>query len=293
MATPARASSWQGAQTALLAVAGLTVVVGLWEGYKVIDGQLFGWTLPMRADDRSMPHVWTMVSRLGDAENRGTSRPVGLAVLSGAWYTFRLAMAGLIIGAVLGGGLAIAMVRNRWMERAALPLIIISQTIPVVALAPLVVIWGGRLKLFGWEWKPWLSVSVIAAFLAFAPIAINTLRGLQSPSAASVELMASYAATPRATLVKLRLPAALPYIIPGIRLAAAGAIVGAIVAEISIGRANGVGRLILEYSREATSDSAKVFTAIFGAAILGLITAALVSLVERFLMRHRPKESLS
>jgi NitT/TauT family transport system permease protein len=293
MATPTRASSWQGAQSALLAVAGLAVVIGLWEGYKVIDGQLFGWTLPMRADDRSMPHVWTMVSRLGDAENRGTSRPVGLAVLSGAWYTFRLAMAGLIIGAVLGGGLAIAMVRNRWMERAALPLIIISQTIPVVALAPLVVIWGGRLKLFGWEWKPWLSVSVIAAFLAFAPIAINTLRGLQSPSAASVELMASYAATPRATLVKLRLPAALPYIIPGIRLAAAGAIVGAIVAEISIGRANGIGRLILEYSREATSDSAKVFTAIFGAAILGLITAALVSLVERFLMRHRPKESLS
>jgi NitT/TauT family transport system permease protein len=290
MSAPARASLGQGARSAILAVAGLAVVVGLWEGYKVIDGQIFGWKMPMRADNRSMPHVWTMISRLGDPENRATTRPVGFAVLSGAWYTFRLAMGGLIIGAILGGGLAILMVRNRWMERAALPLIVISQTIPIVALAPLVVIWGGRLKLFGWEWKPWLSVSVIAAFLAFAPIAVNTLRGLQAPSAASLELMSSYAATPRATLLKLRLPAALPYIIPGVRLAAAGSIVGAIVAEISIGRANGIGRLILEYSREATSDSAKVFTAIFGAAMLGLVTAALVALAERYFMRHRPKE---
>jgi NitT/TauT family transport system permease protein len=268
-----------------LAVAGVLVLVALWEGYK-----LAGLSWPARSDDRSMPHVWTMFSRFGNPENRGTTRTVGMAVLSGAWYTFRLALGGLLLGSLIGVGLAMLMVRSRFAERAALPLIIVSQTIPIVALAPLVVIWGGRLSLFGMDWKPWMSVCVVSAFLSFAPMAINTLRGLQAPSPASVELMDSYAASPWATMFKLRFPTAIPYLIPGLRLGAAGAIVGAIVAEISIGRANGIGRLLLEYSREATADPAKVYTAVFAAAGLGLVAAALIAAADSLLMRNRPKE---
>lgn len=276
-----------------LGLAGAVLLGALWELYKLIDGKLLWWHLPARADNHSMPHVWDMFSRLTDPENRGTSRTVAAAVASGAWYTFRLALAGFVLGTLLGLALAILMQRFKIAERGLLPYVVLSQTVPIVAIAPLVVIWGGRLKIFGVSWQPWMSVVVIAAYLAFCPVAVGALRGLQSPSPASLELMASYAAPERATLLKLRFPAAVPYLVPAFRIASAGAIVGAIVAEISTGRRGGIGRLILEYSREATSDPAKVYTAMMGAAGLGLVAAGLVGLVDAWLMRNRPKESMS
>jgi NitT/TauT family transport system permease protein len=99
--------------------------------------------------------------------------------------------------------------------------------------------------------------------------------------------MRSYAAGWWRTLIKLRFPAALPYLFPALRLAGAAAVVGAVVGEISTGTRGGVGRLIIEYSREATSDPAKVYTAMLGAAILGLVVAGFVGLLELPLMRHR------
>jgi NitT/TauT family transport system permease protein len=99
--------------------------------------------------------------------------------------------------------------------------------------------------------------------------------------------MRSYAAGWWRTLIKLRFPAALPYLFPALRLAGAAAVVGAVVGEISTGTRGGIGRLIIEYSREATSDPAKVYTAMLGAAILGLLVAGFVGLLELPLMRHR------
>ncbi len=110
---------------------------------------------------------------------------------------------------------------------------------------------------------------MLGAFLAFFPVAVGTLKGLTSTPPASLELMDSYAASWRQTLVKLRFPAAVPYIVPALKLAATASVVGVVVAEISTGLAGGIGRLIIEYAREATSDPAKVFTAVFGAAALG------------------------
>ena len=101
--------------------------------------------------------------------------------------------------------------------------------------------------------------------------------------------MDSYAASWRQTLFKLRFPAAVPYIVPSLKLAATASVVGVVVAEISTELAGGVGRLIIEYAREATSDPAKVFTAVFGAAALGLLMAGLVALSDLALMRHRPR----
>jgi NitT/TauT family transport system permease protein len=269
------------------AALGVALFVALWEGYKAIDGKLFGWQLPASADDVSMPHVGTIVSRLFDPEQRGSSRTVLQAVLEASWFTMRVAAVGFAIGAVVGIGLAIVMQRYRLAERGLLPFVIISQTVPLVALAPLVVIWGGRLELFGIAWQPWMSVALVASYLAFCPIAIGALRGLQSPNAASVELMRSFAATNRATLFKLRFPAAVPYLVPGLRLGAAGAVVGAIVAEISTGAQGGIGRLILTYAQRATSDPARVYTAVLGAALLGLVVAGMIALLDKVLMRHR------
>jgi NitT/TauT family transport system permease protein len=273
----------------------LILVGTLWELYKVIGpedgGTVFGWTILPRANDTAMPHVWEMFSRYGQPENRASDTPILVVVLRGAWFTFRIALAGLALGTAVGLGLAVLMARYKVVERGLLPYLVLSQTVPLIALAPLVVSWGGRLHVGAFEWPRWLSAAVLGAFLAFFPVAVGTLKGLTSTPPASLELMDSYAASWRQTLFKLRFPAALPYIVPALKLAATASVVGVVVAEISTGLAGGIGRLIIEYAREATSDPAKVFTAVFGAAALGLVMAAIVAVVDLVGMRHRPREA--
>jgi NitT/TauT family transport system permease protein len=205
----------------------------------------------------------------------------------------RLAAAGFALGCVIGLALAIVMVRFRLAEAALLPYVVLSQTVPLIALAPLIGSWSQHLTLFGVRWQPWMSVATIAAYLAFFPVSIGALRGLESPDASAIELMDSYAASWRQTLWKVRFPAAIPHLIPALKLAGVASVVGAVVAEISTGRRGGIGRLILEYSREATSDPAKVFTAVIAAAILGLVMTGLVVAFDLFLSRHRPREVAS
>lgn len=268
----------------LSVIAGLVAAGLVWEGYKAVGDPegtvLFGVRVLPRADDLSMPHLWTIVRRLADPEMTG-GRPVWLVVADACLFTLGITAAGFLAGALIGLVLAAAMQRFRIVERGLLPYVILSQTVPLVALAPLIAGWGGTLM------PAWATVAVIAAYLAFFPVAVGMLRGLQSPSASGVELMRSYAAGWWRTLVKLRLPAALPYLFPALRLAGAAAVVGAVVGEISTGTRGGIGRLIIEYSREATSDPAKVYTAMLGAALLGLLVAGLVALLELPLMRHR------
>jgi NitT/TauT family transport system permease protein len=273
----------------------LVLVAVVWEVYKWIGpqdgGTVFGWTILPRANDQAMPHVWEMLSRYAEPERRGSSNSIFVVVLTGAWFTLRLALTGFVLGTIVGLGLAIVMARFRFVERGLLPYLIVSQTVPLIALAPLVVSWGGKLHLGGFEWPRWLSAAVLGAFLAFFPVAVGTLRGLTSTPPASLELMDSYAASWRQTLFKLRFPAAVPYIVPSLKLAATASVVGVVVAELSTGLAGGVGRLIIEYAREATSDPAKVYTAVFGAAALGLLMAGVVALVDLVTMRNRPREA--
>jgi NitT/TauT family transport system permease protein len=273
----------------------LVLVAVVWEIYKWIGpqdgGTVFGWTILPRANDQAMPHVWEMLSRYAEPERRGSSTSIFVVVLTGAWFTLRLALTGFVLGTIVGLGLAILMARFRFVERGLLPYLIVSQTVPLIALAPLVVSWGGKLHLGGFEWPRWLSAAVLGAFLAFFPVAVGTLRGLTSTPPASLELMDSYAASWRQTLFKLRFPAAVPYIVPSLKLAATASVVGVVVAELSTGLAGGVGRLIIEYAREATSDPAKVYAAVFGAAALGLLMAGVVALVDLVTMRNRPREA--
>jgi NitT/TauT family transport system permease protein len=239
-----------------------------------------------------MPHLWEMLSRYAEPEMRSpNSKLIWFVVLKGAFYSFRLALVGFVLGSTIGVALAALMTRFKTMERGLLPYLVISQTVPLIALAPLVVSWGGKLQIFGFTWPRWLSASVLGAFLAFFPIAVGTLRGLKSAPAASLELMDSYAASWKQTLFKLRFPAAIPYMVPAFKLGASGAVIGVVVAEISTGLKGGIGRLIIEYARQATGDPAKVFTAVFGAAGLGLAMAGLVALADVLLMRNRPKET--
>ena len=278
-----------------LFVLALVLVAALWELYKLVGpqdgGEVLGWSILPRANDQAMPHVWEMLSRYAEPERRGSDVPILFAVLSGAWFTFRLALAGFAMGALVGLGLAVLMARFKVVERGLLPYLVISQTVPLIALAPLVVSWGGKLSIGGFEWPRWLSAAVIGAFLAFFPIAVGTLKGLTSVPHASLELMDSYAASWRQTLFKLRFPAAVPYMIPALKLGATASVIGVVVAEISTGLAGGIGRLIIEYARQTTSDPAKVYTAVFGAAALGLLMVGIVAATDLRLMRNRPREA--
>lgn len=274
----------------------LLLVAVLWELYKVVGpqdgGTVFGWKILPRANDQAMPHVWQMLARFGEPERAGFPGTILTTILSGAWFTFRLSFAGFVLGAAVGLGLAVLMARFRVVERGLLPYLVVSQTVPLIALAPLVVSWGGKLHLGAFEWPRWLSAAVLGAFLAFFPVAVGTLKGLTSAPPTAIELMDSYAASWRQTLFKLRFPAAVPYMVPAFRLAATASVVGVVVAELSTGLAGGIGRLIIEYAREATADPAKVYTAVFGAAALGLFMAGIVGVADVVLMRNRPREAL-
>jgi len=276
-------------------VLSLFLVALVWELYKWLGpqdgGTVFEWKLLPRANDRAMPHVWEMLSRYAEPERRGFDTPIIVVVLQGAWFSFRLALVGFAMGTLVGLGLAILMARFKVVERGLLPYLVISQTVPLIALAPLVVSWGGKLHIGEFEWPRWLSAAVLGAFLAFFPVAVGTLKGLTSTPPASLELMDSYAASWRQTLFKLRFPAAVPFMIPALRLAATASVIGVVVAEISTGLAGGVGRLIIEYAREATADPAKVYTAVFAAALLGMVMTGMVVLTDLVLMRNRPRET--
>ncbi len=276
-------------------VLAVALVGVLWEMYKALGpedgGKVFGISIFPRSNDTAMPHIWDMLARYGRPEVRGSDRKIWVVVLSGAWFSFRLSLVGFALGASIGVGLAVLMTRYKVVERGLLPYLVVSQTVPLIALAPLVVSWGGKLEIGSFVWPRWLSASVLGAFLAFFPIAVGTLRGLSSAPAAALELMESYASTWRQTLTKLRFPAAVPYMVPAFKLGASGSVVGVVVAEISTGLKGGIGRLIIEYAREATGDPAKVFTAVFGAAALGLTMAGFVAISDVLLMRNRPKET--
>jgi NitT/TauT family transport system permease protein len=136
-----------------------------------------------------------------------------------------------------------------------------------------------------------MSVSVIAAYLAFFPVGVGMVRGLKAPTAVHAEYFRCAAAGWWKTLIRLKLPASVPFLVPALRLAAAGSVVGAIVAEISIGLDGGIGRLIITYSQQATGDPSRVYAAVIGAAVLGLVAAAAVTLFDLALWRyHRGME---
>ncbi len=280
-----------------MVLAAFVLLAVVWEIYRRYGpedgGSLAGLPILPRSNDTVMPPIGDMVSRLGEPELRGSDRDIWQVVLSGVWYSLRLAAVGLALGATVGLALAVVMARFKFVERGVLPWLVISQTVPLIALAPLVASWGGRVHIGSWEWPRWLSASVLSAFLAFFPIAVGALKGLTSPAPSSLELMDSLAASWRQTLVKVRFPAAVPHLVPALRLAASAAVVGVVVAEISIGLQGGIGRITFEYARQATSDPAKVYTGVMGVALLGLTMAGFVVTLDTVLMRNRPKEARS
>jgi NitT/TauT family transport system permease protein len=274
----------------LWALAGIVLIAIMWELTKLL-GTLID--LPFNTSDQAMPHIWTMFAAFTTPEVRGSDTTVFQAVLAAASYSLMLALGGFVVGVSVGLLLAIIMQRFLFFERGLLPFVIASQTVPLIALAPLIVGIGNQISFGPILWSTTYSVMFIAAYLAFFPLSIGALRGLQAPSATSLELMRSYAATNNKVLWKLRFPASIPYLVPALKVSAAAAVVGTVVAEISTGVRGGIGRLMVEYAREASSQPAKVYVAVFGAIVLGLVVTAAITAVDILLTRNLPKKGLA
>jgi NitT/TauT family transport system permease protein len=279
----------------VLVLLGVAVLGAIWEGYKAwapADGvKLFGTRILPRTTDASMPQLSTIwhafgAPEVGGAITFGPTRSVLDSVITAATHTLRWAAVGFAIGVMVGFLLALLMDRLAIFERALLPYVVLSQTVPLIALAPLVSKWGQGSSIGSFKWHTWMSVAVIAAYLAFFPVAVGMTRGLKSPSAVHSEYFRCAAAGWWKTLIRLKLPAAVPFLVPALRLAAAASVVGSIVAEISVGLDGGIGRLILTYSQQATGDPSRVYAAVIGAAVLGLVAAAIVTVFDLALWRY-------
>jgi NitT/TauT family transport system permease protein len=281
-------------RTVGLGLLGVLLLAAAWELYKAVGpetGVVVGdrAVLP-RTGDRAMPHVWDMVTRIADPATGRRGDPLWLVVLRAGAFTLKIAAIGWLVGVVVGMALALLMQRLRLAEAAVLPWVVLSQTVPLIAIAPLVRRWGAQIHLGGFTWSNENSVAVIAAYLAFFPVSVGLLRGLKSPDATHLDLMRTYGVGWWRTLSSLRLPASVPYLLPALRLAAASAVIGTVVAEVSIGLRGGVGRLVIEYAQAAGGDPAKPWAPIFGAVAVGLVAAGFVALLGLALGPYRRSE---
>lgn len=207
-----------------------------------------------------------------------------LVLAKASLFTLREAFVGFVVGASVGFGLGVLFVRSTLLEKAFLPYVVASQTIPIIAIAPLVVIWGSRLSI-----PPWVSVALISSYLTFFPVAINTIRGLRSPEATATEMFRSYAATSGQTLWKLQVPAALPYVFAALRVSATASVIGALVGELPTGISDGLGRALLQFNQVFSSDPSKLYAAVIVAALAGILLVGLVVGAERLTIGGRPQ----
>ncbi len=197
----------------------------------------------------------------------------GGSLLPALWTTTQAVLLGLGLSTVLGILVAVALSSSRWVERAFYPYAVFFQIVPIVAIAPLLVIWFG----YG------LRAVVAAAFIvSIFPVIANTLAGLLSVDPALRELFRLYRAGAWDTLWKLRLPWALPYVLTGLRIAAGLAVIGAIVGEFVGG--GGLGVVVLEAMRQQRTDL--VFAAVLYASFLGLALFGVVSGASRLALRR-------
>ena len=283
---------------------GILALVAAWELYKFLGpaegfvvGAVAGETgsgvmLLPRTNDRAMPHVWDMVARLFQSTSGPTTPPLIVPVITAALTTLGIAAVGWVIGVVVGGILGLVMQRWRVAEWGLLPWIVVSQTVPLIAFAPLIASIGTQVDRAGTiPWPQWLSVAIIASYLSFFPVAVGVLRGLEAPDRIHLDLMRTYAAGYWSTLFRLRLPAAVPHLLPALRLAAANAVVGAVVAEVSIGMRGGIGRMLIQLAGQGSSDPAAPWGPTFGSIALGLVAAGSVALIGFGLKNYRRGEA--
>ncbi len=194
--------------------------------------------------------------------------------------TAQSTLVGFVMGTVLGLILSIAIVHSRTLDRALLPWIVASQSVPVLAVAPIVLVILGSIGLTGVAPK-----AVIAMYLCFFPVTVAMVQGLRSPQVIETEMLHTYAATPWQALWMLRLPASLPFLFPALRVGVAAGLVGAMVAELPTGAQAGLGARLLTGSYYG--QTVQIWSALVMSALLGLVLTAAMAALEHLVLRHR------
>ncbi|HEY4956182.1 MAG TPA: ABC transporter permease [Caldimonas sp.] len=183
---------------------------------------------------------------------------------------------GFVMGSALGAVIAVLIVHSRTLERSFFPWVIASQTVPVLAIAPIVIVILGSMGMTGVFPK-----AVISMYLCFFPVAVALVKGLRSPGVMELELLHTYAASSRDTFWKLRVPASLPFLFPSLRIGIAAGLVGAIVGELPTGAQAGLGARLLTGSYYG--NTVQIWSALVMSALLGLALTSCVALAERWL----------
>ncbi|SFR04294.1 NitT/TauT family transport system permease protein [Enterobacter sp. kpr-6] len=245
---------------------------GAWDA-----GDLLAATLNAKRPLLPAPHQLVM-----DIWNSVTGWPVDSPrnLLLHTWVTASAALTGFAMGVLLGVLLAIGIVHSRTLDKALLPWIVASQTIPVLAIAPIVLIILGSLGITGL-----LPKATIAMYLCFFPVTLATVQGLRSPQKMEMELVHTWAASRIHTFWMVRLPSALPYLFPAFRVAIASGLVGTMVAELPTGAQAGLGARLLTGSYYG--NTIQIWSALVMASLLGLALTSLVILAERLIMHNR------
>ncbi|MBK4217783.1 ABC transporter permease [Paracoccus caeni] len=190
------------------------------------------------------------------------------------WITLSATLAGFGIGTVAGILLAVGIVHNRAMDQSVMPWAIASQSVPILAIAPMVIVVFASAGVTGL-----LPKAIIAAWLSFFPVLVGMVKGLRTPDAMQLDLMRSWNASPRQRFWRLRLPSSLPYLFASLKVAIAAALVGTIVGELPAGATAGLGARLL--SGSYYGQTVQIWAALFAAAMLAAVLVIVVGVIEK------------
>jgi len=195
------------------------------------------------------------------------------------WVTFSATALGFVLGTALGIGLAIGIVYNRTMDMSVMPWVIASQTIPILAIAPMIIVVLNAVGISGL-----LPKAMISMYLSFFPVVVGMVKGLRSPSQMQLDQMRTWNANPLQSLRKLRLPASMPYLFTSLKIAMAASLVGAIVGELPTGAVAGLGARLL--SGSYYGQTIQIWSALFMAAALAALLVGLIGMIQRITLRR-------
>ncbi len=215
----------------------------------------------------------------GEMVLRGRALSKRSLILHG-WITLKSTLSGFVLGTVLGILGAVAIVYSRVTRMSLMPWAIISQTIPIVALAPMIIVLSSQLGVEGRG----LPKAIISAYLCYFPVLVGMVKGLQSPAIAQLDLLRTYSASGLQSFLKLRLPASVPYLFTSLKIGIAAALVGTIVGELPTGAVSGLGARILIGDQFGTPLA--IWAALFTAAILAGLLVTFLDLSQRLILRR-------
>lgn len=196
-----------------------------------------------------------------------------------AWVTLSSTLLGFIVGSLLGGLLAVGIVHVPSLEKSLMPWVISSQTIPILAIAPMIIVVLGAIGLKGLVPK-----AIISMYLCFFPVTIGMVKGLRSPNILQMDLIQTYSASKWQTFWMLRLPSSVPFLFTSLKVAIAASLVGAIVGEMPTGAQAGLGARLLAGSYYG--QTIQIWSALITAAIVAACMVALVGAAEKYTLKR-------